>query len=664
MTDNEIYNIIDNHLDFFHSNSIFNYIGRAIGWAIVKGIKWLVDLCQSLFSITIGLVDFTQWTGVNDFLSQFNGLFKVLLGVSLIALGVMYVINWEKKPRPLQVAQNLLLGFFFITSSMMVLNQINTVLINGTTAVMDTYGGAGATSGDTIVRDNLYDLYYADEVMDNGLSDLASRDMPQYISLTSKDIAKIDYTEIVDTGSDSLKDSSKEILKKRIIYIHNGADNPGTALRDVTNDFFGVKWLGDGYYRYTFHFFTAIITMLAFILIYVVMSYKVVRYIYEIITGEFLGIIYSASITNSQKIIKIIECIKNAYVMILVSTICIKLFLLVQTYMNETDPFKSNGAVRCILILFSAFALADGPNIVEKVTGYDAGLQSGFGKVFAAYHAATAPIHAAAGVGGFAMQMKNQHNISEGISNMSNSVNQAANNMPGNNEDPKQTNMNQDINNNSAQSEHTGPPDNKNTSEQIGNETIQQTEDETVNTAAAGTAATEVGANENAQDQDTNDSNNTPPDYSENNDPNEHRNEGMDAYVNDAVDEFDNSNATEENPMPTINTEYEGKMDQLPNPNNNENMPETIDSPQNVPVNRRNPEDLSMEESGGFSPEGISINMPNETDHSKINQESKSVSDQDNGIGKTGNIATPENRIHESMEIDDKDRPTTMEDLE
>lgn len=672
MTDNDIYNIIDNHLDFFHSNSILNYMFRTLGWLIVKGIKWLVDQCQNLFSITIGLVDFTKWSGVSDFLTQFNGLFKVLIGCSLIVLGVMYVINWDKKPRPLQIAQNLLLGFFFITSSMVVLNEMNTILVNGTNAVIGTYGDSGATSGDTIIRDNLYDLYYADSVFDNGLSDLASNDMPQYVSLTSKDIEKIDYTEICDTGADNLKDSSKEILKKRIVYIHNGADDPGTALKDVTNDFFGVKWLGDGYYRYTFHFFTAIITMLSFILIYVVMSYKVVRYIYEIVIGEFLGIIYSASITNSQKILKIIECIKNAYIMILISTICIKFFLLVQTYMNTTDPFKSNGVVRCIIILFSAFALADGPNLVEKVTGYDAGLQSGFGKVFAAYHAATAPIHAAAGVGGFAMQMKNQHNISEGISNMSNSMNQATSNMPGNNENPKQTDMNQDINN-SPQSEHTGPPDNKNSNnqnmQQTGNENMQQNEN--MNAAEAGVVATEVGEHESAQEQENqneNDLNNTPPDYSEHNDPNENRNADMDAYVNDAVGtEFDNPNAAEENAMPSINTEYEGKMDQLQNPHANENMPGTIDT-QNVSEtgNRKIPGSLNMDESSGNS--SGHMGMPNtimpeiETEQMNLNGP---ISTPENISGHTGNLSSPETHEHKSMDIsmDNIEKPK-MNDLE
>lgn len=36
-------------------------------------------------------------------------------------------------------------------------------------------------------------------------------------------------------------------------------------------------------------------------------------------------------------------------------------------------------------ILFLAFALIDGPNIIEKLTGVDAGLKSGFGKLAAAY---------------------------------------------------------------------------------------------------------------------------------------------------------------------------------------------------------------------------------------------------------------------------------------
>lgn len=47
------------------------------------------------------------------------------------------------------------------------------------------------------------------------------------------------------------------------------------------------------------------------------------------------------------------ECIFNDPL----STICMKFFLLMQTYLNSVEPFKSHAIVRCLLILFSAFHL-------------------------------------------------------------------------------------------------------------------------------------------------------------------------------------------------------------------------------------------------------------------------------------------------------------------
>lgn len=57
------------------------------------------------------------------------------MGISLIAVGTMYIVNWEKKPRWIQLVQNIIIGFFFITSSFYLLGKINTILVDGTDAV-------------------------------------------------------------------------------------------------------------------------------------------------------------------------------------------------------------------------------------------------------------------------------------------------------------------------------------------------------------------------------------------------------------------------------------------------------------------------------------------------------------------------------------------------
>ena len=109
--------------------------------------------------------------------------------------------------------------------------------------------------------------------------------MPHYESLTDSDIDQIDFTEIMDPDNSRLKSNSTDILKKEVLFTQENIPAED-RLTDVTYDFFGITWLGNGYYRYTFQFFTALITFIAFLIIYIILSYKVVRFVWEIIMGQ------------------------------------------------------------------------------------------------------------------------------------------------------------------------------------------------------------------------------------------------------------------------------------------------------------------------------------------------------------------------------------------
>ena len=106
MTQEEIFKILTENAQYFDNNNIFSMAIRSIEWLIVKFLKWLVNQCETLFSMTIGLVDFTHYSSVQDFLTEWQGLFVVLLGISLILIGTMYIVNWEKKPTWIQLVQN------------------------------------------------------------------------------------------------------------------------------------------------------------------------------------------------------------------------------------------------------------------------------------------------------------------------------------------------------------------------------------------------------------------------------------------------------------------------------------------------------------------------------------------------------------------------------
>lgn len=94
--------------------------------------------------------------------------------------------------------------------------------------------------------------------------------------------------------------------------------------------------------------------------------------------------LYSPNLTNGQKTIKILDGIKDSYIIILLSLVSVRLYMIAIEYISGKNW---NGFTKGMFLLFIAFAVIDGPNLVQRITGLDAGLSDGMQKVMSAYYA-------------------------------------------------------------------------------------------------------------------------------------------------------------------------------------------------------------------------------------------------------------------------------------
>ena len=119
---------------------------------------------------------------------------------------------------------------------------------------------------------------------------------------------------------------------------------------------------------------------MAILLVYLFMAAKVVRIIFEIVMGNILAIYYSANFNGPQKVLHIFREILNCFIVLLLTGVLIRMFLLCE---NMIQGLNLSSLEYGILLLFAAIATIDAPNIIQKIVGIDAGLSSGFGKLFA-----------------------------------------------------------------------------------------------------------------------------------------------------------------------------------------------------------------------------------------------------------------------------------------
>ena len=373
MSEAQIIEFLKLNSDFFRTNDIILTAVRTVGWLLVKGFSLLLDCCITLYNYTFGLIDITRWSVLENYLSEYKPLIQAIMMASLVILGFMYMFGKNKKHN---VLNSVLILAVVMSASTTIFTELNRFSIAFKDAALS---GGSTVNGTELIRTNLYDLYYIDSQI--GLENLNSKGkIPQGTSLSQTDVDYINIGEVLDPGTDGLSKNAESILKKRLMSIGNGE----YGLIDAKD---GVAWTDFGntyYYRYTFHYGTYYLTAAAAILIYVCLAYKNTRVIYEIFVSRILVSLYAANLSSERKVVKILESIRDSYFALCFTVISLKSYFLFVEYLNSKTEI--NGLARGIIILFIAWCVIDGANIIEKLTGVDAGLSSMTGKLIAAYH--------------------------------------------------------------------------------------------------------------------------------------------------------------------------------------------------------------------------------------------------------------------------------------
>ncbi len=425
----------------FVRNSMIKDVGRAIGWnGIIRPLAWLAERAQGLYEKTLGLVDFTNWgsttsskdydtdiygnkittgdqkTGrsMSSFLNSMNYIFVAILAVSLVYLGIVLIVDHEKRPK---ILTSIVLAAFCFSGLGWALEEVNALIPKLALNIV----GETTSVADSAVQSNLYDLY-AMEAQAGGLDNLtvADKKTDDYgivgYSIQSCDIdtdtfrdlmETIDFTEVVAPDSEYLTTNANTVLSYHLTYTPSTMPNKyGTytqvgsvvAINDgmkLLHDSQGNGMFNDYYYRYTINWLPAIITLIAVVVLFVCMAYKVIRLIIEIAIERILALLYSADLNGTQRTMRILRGIVDAYIVLLLSAVLIKVFYFAQAFLSSR--LGENTFAYCILLLFATMAICDGPNLVQQLTGIDAGISSVAGRMMGGLYAANMAGHAAAG---------------------------------------------------------------------------------------------------------------------------------------------------------------------------------------------------------------------------------------------------------------------------
>ena len=375
--EDEAVRILTGNESLFESNSIGGSVLRYIGWGLTKGLAAVGKAAAGLYDTCFGFVDFTTFPEVNAFIEKWKPVFIALVCLSLLFIGILLCVGWEKKPK---IVINLLVAVTVVTSSTWVIKELNSFISTGIrNDILEGEGGSSVVYN--VVGTNIHDLVYLDQTI--GLENLNQKTNADkvYKKFTQEQFQNISINETVDP--DDVSEEAEKIIANGIKSEFYDNSRVKYSLDELYD---GVAWtdlLNEYYYRYTVDWGAMWMELLSLVIIYLFMSYKVIRSLYEIVVHQLLAYLYAANLNNNQKILKILDSLKDSYILLLMTTVMIKFYLMACHYITDWDI---SGLSKGFILLFLAFAVIDGPNLIQKLTGSDMGASDGMGKMMSLFY--------------------------------------------------------------------------------------------------------------------------------------------------------------------------------------------------------------------------------------------------------------------------------------
>ena len=373
---------VDN-LWILHTNSFFISIFRWVGWMIAKSLTWLATACAKIYDLAFNFVDFTSFPAVQDFVDSWQPVVAAVLVLSLFVIGLLLIVGHERKPK---IVVNLCLAVLVISSSTYLLQLMNNALLAGKEAIVGS--NAANPVYDTIAT-NIYDLIYMDEQV--GLANFTGdrSEYPSYETITQTELDAIDINEVINYKTNQMTtEDAKVILRYKPVYLHG----KGYILQEVYNGFGWNSvddddWFNGFYYRYTVDWWPLYLALGSLCIVYLLMGYKVFRLLFEVGIFQVVALVTSANLSSSQKALKVLDAIKNSYIVLLSTCVLLKFYSLAVQFISQST-ITNNSFIKGIFLIFLALAVIDGPNLIQQLFGIDVGLSSSMGHLFAVTHMA------------------------------------------------------------------------------------------------------------------------------------------------------------------------------------------------------------------------------------------------------------------------------------
>lgn len=384
----KIIQILQNNSDIFKLDTILARTVRELLWGIVKVLGYIVDSISTVTDKLFVLDTFYNSQVVVDFINSVKPLIAVLFALSLLGIGYQLMFSQTKQFR--KIGTNVLVALAVILVLPMAMDRMNTLTGYGVNAVK---GNLPTDITNEIIKSNVGDLVTYDK------SDFNKEEIKKLSSANNIKIGKIRYIDPTSLMEPSVMNEmtikNKEVFSKKLVVTDTG-DFKLAGLNQGWMTF----WK-EYYYRFNVNFLNIIVSLGVIGATLAFTCFKLAKMIFELAYNKFLAILVApADINDGQKTKQVIQNIMSTFIVVFLIAVLLKFYV-----MFIAVCARVTGMEGVILLVAGSFAVIDGPNLVEKLFGIDAGLQSGFKTMAGAYMVGSAVMGGASKLGSTAKSM-------------------------------------------------------------------------------------------------------------------------------------------------------------------------------------------------------------------------------------------------------------------
>lgn len=365
--------ILTRYGSYFEGQNLILTGLRELFYLVLSFLYSFIKGCGDLLSKAYNVLTFDTQSRVNEI---FGGalstefLTAVVL-IVVVCIGIAFILN-SNSIKGSKIIQNIMFGLLVVFILPTFINSVNGIIASS------DMGNISTSSVNKIFSANIVDLKYCfggDTVIDpTGKVHNGFPDDYDYSLLPMDELIKGSETPGID-----------EVFTKTLLNRGSVDEELGEC---SSGEIFGnfISFLSSYYYRYKVDMFPIFLSEIATILVMVFTFFKVVRLCYELIVNHFFAYIFAITdIASGAKLREALKSILSTYVVLIYCSVAISLFNTFQAWIFDSSIFNNLEASICIIPV--AMAVIDGPNLIERLFGIDAGIKSGFHTAMGLMHA-------------------------------------------------------------------------------------------------------------------------------------------------------------------------------------------------------------------------------------------------------------------------------------